>query len=279
MDRITGEIYLENGIKKESLKINYLFDIKGFQYYEVIRCSKGILLFLEDHLERLYSNLPDRDIKADSLKITVEEYLYRLVYFNENRIGNVKLVCGYCNNNWNFATYYIPHDYPADELFDRGIKLTTLRKERPDPNRKQIHVNEKIKKEIDKKKSQTQAYEILLIDKQDFVTEGSKSNIFFIDKEKLFSPPDRSILPGVTRKYVLKIAKDQGIEIVNEAIRLSSIARFQSAFICGTSPKILPVHAIGSISFQTDNKIITSISNAYNIAIQQYIEEKLNEKQ
>ncbi len=272
MDIIKGDFYQENCNTKESALINFNYNTANYQIYEVIRTTSGVLLFIEDHLERLSNSLISLGIKINLDKYGIKACLKELVKLNGYKTGNVKLVCRTGNNELQHAAYYIPHAYPTNEMYRYGVSLATYKIERPEPNIKQIHVSEYIRREIKNTRMQTGAYEVLLVDNNGYITEGSKSNIFFVSKGELYSPPEEFILPGITRNYVLKIALREGIEICKTPIRYTEICKYDSAFICGTSSKILPVKKIDNNNLRVNNEINNLILISYNIIIQNYIE-------
>ncbi len=274
MDIISGDFYQENCQTKNSSLLNFKYDTQDYLIYEVLRTTKGVLIFFEDHLERMKNSLDSLGIRKRCDAEYIHNCMEDLIALNGNRTGNVKLLCKMAGNKLYYTVYYIPHEYPSDDLYRKGVKLITNKIERSDPDIKQVHVSEYIRKEIESLKTQASAYEVLLIDRKGFITEGSRSNIFLINNGKLYSPPDESLLPGITRKYVLRIARDKKIQIIKKPIRYNEVNTYESAFICGTSPKILPVNTINNCTLQINNEITYLILKEYNSIIQKYIEER-----
>jgi len=271
MDRIVSEFYQENLQIKASSGINFQFDTKNYFIYEVIRTTNGVLLFLEDHLNRMKTGLSGFDLKKNYCESDIRNILLQLLLANRNRIGNIKLLCKIFKKELFYAAYYIAHEYPSEQMYRKGIKLTTYIIERPDPNIKQVVISERIRKTIDNTKIQTSAYEILLVDHNGCITEGSKSNIFFVRDKKLYSPPEDKILKGITRKHVLQIARKNKIGVNFIQIKLLDVNQYDSAFICGTSPKVMPVKSIDSNYLVVNNKITDLILREYDNDIQSYI--------
>lgn len=272
MDTIIGEYYHENGQAKQSSRINFSFDTQGYLIYEVLRTNRGVLIFLEDHVERLNRSLTSLGIQKKCDTENLQKSLKELLTLNENRTGNIKILCKLTDNELYFAAYYIPHEYPANEMYQNGVKLITYKIERPDPDIKQVHVSEYLRKEIELARKRASAYEVLLIDSKGHITEGSRSNLFLIKNENLYSPPDKSILPGITREYVLQIAWDLNIKVIKNVISYTDIKTYESGFICGTSPKILPINSIDECNLYVENEITHSIQNKYDSIIQEYID-------
>ena len=118
-------------------------------------------------------------------------------------------------------------------------------------------------------------FEVILKDNKGFITEGSRSNIFFIKGNRLITPQEKDVLQGITRLNVLKLCKSEKIELIEKKIHLSEISEMDSAFITGTSLKILPIRNIDSFEFNTQNMTLQKITDLYNDCIEKYLGDKL----
>ena len=64
-----------------------------------------------------------------------------------------------------------------------------------------------------RKESDKMLYEVLLVNRDGVITEGSRSNVFFIKSGEVYTPPTDAVLPGVTRTMIIRILeewKDKG---------------------------------------------------------------------
>ncbi len=271
MDTIKSNVYLYGKELFSSENINFQFNNSAFLLYEVIRSIDGILLFYEDHFERLKQGASNYGLEGYLDKVELKSGLLKLLKHNNFRNGNIKVLFSSKDTPESLAAYYIPHSYPQEEAYKIGVDLLTIKLERPQPQIKQIGVNNLINKKIIKENKNTAAYEFLLVNHKNCITEGSKSNFFLVNDDSLYSAPPDSILSGITRKYVLKIAKDKGIRVAYKEIKVKDLKNYKACFICGTSPKILPVKRIDNIAYDVNNKIIDLIKNEYNSIIEEYI--------
>jgi branched-subunit amino acid aminotransferase/4-amino-4-deoxychorismate lyase len=96
---------------------------------------------------------------------------------------------------------------------------------------------------------QNGAYDALLINRNGHITEGTRTNFFALRDRTIYSPPEAGILLGVTRDHVLKVAKAQGFEIVEQDLPLDSINSYDYTFITSTSTKIMPLSSIDDYSW------------------------------
>jgi D-alanine transaminase len=80
------------------------------------------------------------------------------------------------------------------------------------------------------------------------ITEGSRSNIFFVIDGTLYTHPESEhILSGVTRKNILRIAKEAGITAKEEPLPEKKLGIIHEAFITNTSAEVTPVIAINEL--------------------------------
>jgi branched-subunit amino acid aminotransferase/4-amino-4-deoxychorismate lyase len=84
----------------------------------------------------------------------------------------------------------------------------------------------------------------LFADTDGHVTESSGSNVFFVAKETLVTPPDEVVLGGITRRVVLALARELRIEVRIRPTHVDELAAMDEAFVTSTGPGILPVRRI-----------------------------------
>jgi branched-chain amino acid aminotransferase len=271
MDLIKGECYIVNGKIYSCQSIKYQFNNLEYQVYEVLRITNKIPIFLNDHLSRLKESLILLGISDQFDENYAEKIILALIKKNNISIGNLKLLFGYSKDYPKYASYFIPHYYPTENEYKYGIKLTSYSIVRKEPQIKQILINDLIKKEIENTRLITNAYEILLVNEMNCITEGSKSNIFLIKNNTLYSSLEKWILKGITRKYILDIIIKYKLDYIEKVIKKSDLPNFDAAFICGTSPKVLPVKEIDDIFYNTNHSIIQFIKEKYEELIEYQI--------
>lgn len=74
------------------------------------------------------------------------------------------------------------------------------------------------------------------------LTEGSSSNLFIVKNNTIFTHPATNlILNGITRQIVIKLAKEAGISVIEEAFSLQNLTEATEAFITSTTQEITPI--------------------------------------
>ena len=253
-----------NGILKPCKEFEVSENESGI--YEVIRIEQGVPLFWEEHIGRFYhsAEIAENIIRFSSDQIA--QFVNQLIKKNKVSIGNVLISC-----KINLKAFFIQHSYPTDEQYMVGVDCAILNAERNNPNAKVFQTD--IRTKANRILSEQGVYEVVLVDHEDKVTEGSRSNLFFIKGEKVFTPLAKKVLLGITREKAIKCAGDIGAALEERDVLLSELSSFDAAFLTGTSPKILPVKKIGNVVFNTDHPILKELMDQYNIMINDYIAE------
>jgi D-alanine transaminase len=90
------------------------------------------------------------------------------------------------------------------------------------------------------------AYEVWLVDRDGFVTEGASTTAWIVDAEGRLVTRSLShaILPGVTRRRVLELAAEAQIPVVERAFTPEEAAASREAFVTAASAVAIPVIAI-----------------------------------
>lgn len=87
--------------------------------------------------------------------------------------------------------------------------------------------------------------EVLLVDDQGQLAEGPTTNFFLVDAEgTLRTPPEHSVLLGVTRRSILEIARAEGVKVVEEPVRPEDLFAAREAFLTGTTAGVWPIASV-----------------------------------
>ncbi len=87
-----------------------------------------------------------------------------------------------------------------------------------------------------------------------YLDECGPANFFAIKDGKYITPASESILPSITNKSLMQIARDMGIEVEQRHIPVEELAEIQEAAACGTAAVASPVAEIDDLD--TGNKYV-----------------------
>ncbi len=261
MNESFGKKFMLNG----SLEAGEMFDsslvYEGDSVYEVIRMVKGSPVFFYDHMERLETSTRIQGKKILADRETIRREVIRLTKTEKKKDINLKIVFNYNRNNNNYLIYFIEPIYPTEEQYRKGVRGILYHAERKDPESKVI--NHKLRSSIYHKLILEGGYEALLVNDKNQITEGSRSNVFFLRNDVLTTAPDDMVLNGITRKYILEICDQDRIKVEFRCVPADSISEYEAAFLTGTSPMVLPFRTIGNTSFNVNVPMIGHLKKMY----------------
>jgi len=234
----------------------------GLGVFEGIRCYKGVkgsaIFRLKEHVNRLFSgaHICQIDIPFSTEEITKaiidtinvngfeECYIRPIVYLGYGAMGiypkdnPVKVSIA----TWPWGAYL------GDEGLKNGIRVKVSSYTRH-------HVNVSMTKakvcgnyansQLAKREVIALGYdEALLLDPEGYVSEGSGENIFIVRDGIIKTTPLTSILEGITRDSVIQIAKNEGIEVIEERFTRDELYISDEAFFTGTAAEITPIREV-----------------------------------
>ena len=231
-------------------------------FYEVIRTRNGIPVFFSDHMNRMRAGITTRYDLSSDIAAEVRAGLNALTGQERHEEINVRVTVSFTGHDHSVHICYIPSFYPSEEMINNGVSLILFRAERLDPGVKML--NKRLRLSVNSELSRRDAYEALLVNHEGFITEGSRSNVFFITHDGVIqTAPDSMVLSGVTRKYVLEIIRKEGTPLLFETVRDKDTGSFRSSFITGTSPMVLAVKEIENIQFDVADPLINRLREAF----------------
>lgn len=240
-------------------------------FYEVIRVVRGIPLFWEDHLARLCLSA------GGSMDIPSSLYADSRRLIDANGLAEVNLrivlLAGQA------VLHLTPSAYPSPELFRTGVPAGILAWERENPNVKLVRSDYKaaVAARFAEPGPFGRYYELLLADRQGYLTEGSRSNLFFIRQNQVLTAPDDRILKGITRRHILAAIASAGCGLAEELTTLAEIRRdsCDAAFLSSSPFDILPLSSIEDVKLRSaENQLLQKIDQAYRLIVGHYIRQR-----
>jgi branched-chain amino acid aminotransferase len=261
MNECFGKKFILNGVLQPAELFDNSLVYEGDSIYEVIRMVKGSPFFFIDHMERLATSVKLQH-KAHLADIpALRKDIIYLTRSDRKKEANLKIVFNYNNGSNNYLVYFIEPIYPSDEQYKKGVKGILFSAERKNPESKVI--NHKLRSSIYYRLILEGGYEALLVNENNLITEGSRSNIFFLKGETLVTAPDNVILNGITRKHILEICIENQIKVEFACVKAADITKYDAIFMTGTSPIVIPFYCIDDKFFNVRYPLIQKLRQLY----------------
>lgn len=152
---------------------------------------------------------------------------------------------------WEWPSYFNPEERA------KGIRLTYAKYRRPDPATAPTDakaVGLYMICTVSKHAAEREGYaDALMLDWRGYIAESTGANIFLIRDGVIHTPTPDCFLDGITRRTVMRLARDRGFEIVERHIPGDELDSFSEVFIVGTAAEVTPVAEIGPHKFKPGN--------------------------
>ncbi|TCS60888.1 branched-chain amino acid aminotransferase [Varunaivibrio sulfuroxidans] len=166
---------------------------------------------------------------------------------------------------WPWPSYFSP------EARAKGIRLKMSPWRRPAPDTAPVHAKAAglyMICTLSKHQAEQDGFhDALMLDYRGQVAEATGANVFFLMPDgKLHTPTPDCFLDGITRRTVIALAKDAGIEVVERAILPGEMADAREVFLTGTAAEVTPVGVIDDLTF-TPGEVTFKLIDAYEKAV------------
>jgi D-alanine transaminase/branched-chain amino acid aminotransferase len=239
---------------------------RGYGIFDYFVEMEGRIPFLEDYLDRFYRSAERLNMEVPLERDMMKEKIGYLLQQNKFGTSGIKLLLtgGYSEDLYspsspNFMILNLPVTHqPGD--FGEGVKLIFLDYQRHIPEIKTTFYLPSIA--LFPKLKETGAVEVLY-HHNGLISETTRANIFLIINGKLITPSP-GVLRGITRKYVLQVAKEL-MPVEERKVKFSELWECDEAFITGTSKHVAPVVEIEGriIGNGKPGPMTAAISEAY----------------
>mgnify|MGYP001230521553 FL=1 len=233
----------------------------GLGVFEGVRAyltDQGTKIFrLEDHTNRLFESADAVNMEIPFSREKFNEVQKEIFKVNNLKEGYIRPMCFYGAQGMglradNLKTHCIVAawewpSYMSPEAFDEGIKIKISSYKRQTNNlvsRSKVNGNYVTSIMALQEAMQEGFDEALLLDDETNVSEGSGENLFLVKEGKLFTPDLAASLNGITRKSIISLAKEDGIEVKVKKINLNEILDADELFFTGTAAEVVPIRMV-----------------------------------
>ena len=276
-------LYVNGDFVKKSEAVISVYD-SGFQHgdgvYEGIRAYGRKVYRLDEHIKRLYESCYTLGIDIGKTKDEMKESVKELIRRNldagfTDLHMRLQVTRGFKAQtgmhptlNVTNASIVICVDQKPPIFNKEGITLVTtwLKRYSPSYMDPKIHCCNQLNQIMAACEAIRQgADEAIMLDQNGYVAETNSTNLQMIKDGALILPTLDSQLPGITRKTMIQIAKEMGMEVQVRNVSVSEYYNADEVFICGTVGEVVPVKMIDGkkIGTQIPGPITEKFSQEY----------------
>jgi branched-chain amino acid aminotransferase len=283
---INGELLPRNEAKISVFDSGYLI---GDGIWEAVRLHNGVLVFIDQHLERLYAAAKaiGLDLKLNKLQL-IEEVNNMLKANNMFTDVHVRIMFtrGIKKTPSQDPRYTISgpnlviiaeYKKASEEVKLKGISLftSTIRRGSPDYLDPRLNCHSKLH-EVQAliQALEAGADEALMLDQHGFVATCNSTNFFIVRNGSVWTSTSKYCMNGITRANVIAVCKQHQIEIQEKDFSLFDVYSADEAFTTGTFGGLTPVIKIDGriIGESKPGPVTEKLSALYKSLIEQEVE-------
>jgi branched-chain amino acid aminotransferase len=206
---------------------------RGFKFgdaiYETLRTVNGKPWLLAEHLKRLRSSAKILQMNVPPTNAELTNQITRIIKKNGYKESRIRITI---SRDQTVLVETTKLTKPRN--LAKGVEAITYRAERTFPKAKSTNMLPSIiaRREAEKKK----AYEALLVDRHNNITEGAFSNVFAVRNGQLITPKE-GILEGTIRNYILSVYP----KVRLAPIPLNKIHTYDEIFVTSSTFGAVPI--------------------------------------
>ncbi len=226
----------------------------GDAVWEGLRVYNGRIAALDEHLTRLqhsaktlaFAAVPTSNEVRDAIFATLEANGMRdEAHIRLTLTRGEKITSGMNPRmNQSGCTLIVLAEWKPPVYSDAGIRVITASTRRNTPQclDSKIHHNNLLNNILAAIEANVAgADSAIMLDINGFVSETNDTNLFIVTDGQLLTPHADSCLPGITRRMILDIAREQQIPAIERNISLTELYTADEVFTTGTMGELTPV--------------------------------------
>jgi branched-chain amino acid aminotransferase group I len=228
----------------------------GDAVWEGLRVYDGRIAELDGHLERLqnsaktlaFEKIPSSDeVRAAIFETLAANGMRDNAHIRLTLTRGEKITSG-MNPRFNQSgcTLIVLAEWKPPVYSDDGIRVITAstRRNTPECLDSKIHHNNLLNNILAAIEANVAGADAaVMLDVHGFISETNDTNIFIVKSGRVLTPHADSCLPGLTRKMILRICDDEGIEATERNLSLTELYTADEAFTSGTMGELTPILA------------------------------------
>ncbi|MFH1361011.1 MAG: aminotransferase class IV [Candidatus Omnitrophota bacterium] len=223
--------------------------LTGRGVFETMRAYNGSIFAFHEHCRRLFEGLRKLNIEAPCSQEKMQGYLYCALRSNKLKNGRLRLTIWQSKQGPRMSVIATEYHPFSKTKYREGFK-TVVSSLRRDERHLSCDVKsiEYLPLFIERRKAKTKGKdEAILLNRKGYICEGSYTNIFLIKDKILYTPSLAcGCLKGITRQFVLKIAKETHLPCKEMQILLNQLLGADEAFLTNSLLEIMPLTFVGN---------------------------------
>lgn len=275
MDDRDGVIWLDGQwVEWREAKVHVLthtlhYGLGVFEGIRAYHAKQGTAVFrMQEHTDRLFRSAHIMNMKMPFTKDDINQAQCDALVKNKLDSAYIRTMCFYGSEGMglradNLKVHVMVAAWPwgaylGAESIEKGIRIRTSSYTRNHHNSTMCKAKANgnyINSILALQEALSNGYdEALMLDHEGFAAEGSAENLFIVRDGKIYTPETTSALEGITRDSIIKIAHQQGYQVIEKRITRDEIYCADEAFFTGSAAEVTPIRELDNRAIGTGSR-------------------------
>ena len=243
-------------IENAGVPVSDLLVQRGYGIFDFLRVANNKAVFIEDHLDRFFNSASIMRLTIEQSREDIKTIVKELIAKNNMPYSGLRLIIaggdapdGYTIEKPHLIIIQAPLAKPSEQLPTNTLKLVSYNYQRQIPEVKTTDYLMAVWLQPWMKEN---GGNDIFYHKDGWVSECPRSNFFMLTQDNVLVTPEINMLKGITRKNIIKVAKQNGIALEERKINISEFVTAKEAFISSSTKRIVPVHQIDDTLIKSD---------------------------
>jgi len=219
----------------------------GFGLFETMRSYNNKIVYLDQHIKRIKNSCRLIGIRLNYSADKLKDMIKKTITINKLKDTYARLTIWKSFKGTDILIWAKTYKRYSTLKYNRGFRVYISRyKQNENSFFSQYKTTNRLLYELAFQEAKQKGYdETIMLNNRGYITECSRSNIFFIKDKQLFTPSLSSgCLAGITRRAIFDLAKKYNIKIYEGNLTLQDLYEIDEAFLTNSLMGVMPLASV-----------------------------------
>jgi branched-chain amino acid aminotransferase group I len=241
---LNGKFLLPKEAKLSILEPGFLY---GWGLFETMRSYQNRIIYFDAHLERIKSSAKFCGLQLSHSRAKLKEIIKKAVRKSGFKDAYVRLTLWKSLQPTGISVIVKKYKPYSIQRYKKGINLTvSCFTQNENSFFARIKTTSRLLYELSYAEAKKKGFAgSLILNNRGYITEGSRSNIFFVKDNAVFTPSLAcGCLDGITRRVIFNLAKKSNIKVYEGNFTLEDLHQAEEIFLTNSLSGVMPVVSI-----------------------------------
>lgn len=241
---LNGKFILPKDAKTSVLTSGFLY---GWGLFETMRSLNNTIVYFDEHLKRIKNSSRLIDLEFPYSLAKLKEIIKRTVRINGIKDAYVRMTLWKSDSGTDVLVMTRKYQPYSLQKYKSGFRACICSfRQNENSFLARLKTTNYIFYQLAYKEAKKRIFdEAIILNNRGYITEGSRSNIFLVKGEALFTPAlECGCLDGITRRVIFDLAKKYRIPVYTGNFTLQDLYEADEAFLTNSLMGVMPLASL-----------------------------------